>query len=320
MDGRACGWTDSAGYELKAKVGSLLDDFGDDVRSSKLGDFDQLVVGERVIFDGAGASGTAVIGILKEIFDNDDDEYAHVDETDESETNLFKEVTSCSGYAEYSYKSIPLTALKAYHGNYLRECIKRTRCHSVPTFLNSAVFDKIVCEKIEEEWRPLALGVLDKILTVVKECLKQLVDDNCPSTLGDLKMWFHGRLADTIDRMYCRTRELLETIVDSECTPYTNDVGIFENVNNYRNKTLLESIKKAVGRDDKVSFETIRIYFEANSHLDCEEHMARELQTILAAYGEGAANCFANFVPKMILSQMFKKDPCREPSSDGFSG
>lgn len=326
-------WTDKDGFSLRARLLKLFDDFGDAIHQTKLANYEKPNENDLVMMTEGVEGGVGVIGELLAIKKLNDGTSVGIIHPVDERTDIFYDPPTAY-LADYSkvtpkehvegdvyfvggiyfnmrnkrtYKQVPLTSVVAYHGNDLRSMFEKTRCHGLPIFINSFVFDKIITELVNEEWKPLVEELQDSVASLFNEFIEWVVRTQTPKYQDRLQAWVAKVLSDRVEEVYKDCDSFLKEKVENEISAYTNNHYLFENLIKLRTEPLLQSLKRAQNSNGFVAVSTIEAYFAMNQKLGCTEHAARELQTMVSAYGKVAGKRIADSIPQTIDNRVRTK-------------
>eukprot|EP01041_Mallomonas_annulata_P011923 gene11923-24975_t len=199
-----------------------------------------------------------------------------------------------------SFKEIKFMNVKADF-SWLSDLILKNTSRNLQVFLNADVFNSIVADFIKQDWLPLCQSLLDNISTAVTQLISSILEKIQSPHFLEFNRW----VKNTIDKLFNNLKELtllqLNHIIEGEFHPYTNNHYLFEIINKERNKPLRDAIK-ALSTDDTgtVSLAAVEALIERNERMSCEDHVLREMEITLDAYGKVAAKCAIDLFPKQI--------------------
>jgi len=127
-------------------------------------------------------------------------------------------------------------------------------------------------------------------------------------------------------KLHARERARLQSYIDDELDPYTQNHYLFENLANRRNRVLKESILLALQdgttshSDSAKNKDAIKMIvtsvFERNQKKSVDEHVAEEMEAVLELYGKVALKRVVDVVP-MSCRTIFRTAPdCIRQSLD----
>ena len=93
----------------------------------------------------------------------------------------------------------------------------------------------------------------------------------------------------------------VESVLDMDCNPYTQNHYLYENIKKKRNERLKRrAMKWLVGEDAiprKTAREIVNNVFDSNDNMSIQDHVAEEMEVVLDAYGE----CLSVFGVRVIV-------------------
>ena len=200
---------------------------------------------------------------------------------------------------------------------WLTRLIEKNRPYNLPIFLNPDLFDAIVAEQIEFEWKSPAMELLDFTAATMESACERFINgmemiNSLPSLVG----YLIRRSRDAVQSIKKDTLDELTKFIEREKDPYTQNHYLFENLSKLRTQRLLDEVLSSValhsGADSNVSTETLSLdiqsIFERNQRQSIDDHMAEEMLNALDSYGKVAFKRFVDTVP-MISIQIMQRFP-----------
>ena len=200
---------------------------------------------------------------------------------------------------------------------WLTRLIEKNRPYNLPIFLNPDLFDAIVAEQIEFEWKSPAMELLDLTAATMESACERFINgmemiNSLPSLVG----YLIRRSRDAVQSIKKDTLDELTKFIEREKDPYTQNHYLFENLSKLRTQRLLDEVLSSValhsGADSNVSTETLSLdiqsIFERNQRQSIDDHMAEEMLNALDSYGKVAFKRFVDTVP-MISIQIMQRFP-----------
>eukprot|EP01041_Mallomonas_annulata_P000492 gene492-922_t len=93
----------------------------------------------------------------------------------------------------------------------------------------------------------------------------------------------------------------INRIAEGEFHPFTNNHFLFKSINKARNKPLRDTIDALMPTNEGlVSLDAFKAIIDRNESMSCDEHILREMEITLDAYGKVAAKCAIDMFPKQI--------------------
>ncbi len=322
-------WLADDDHTLCARILALLDGFGESIMNTKLGNYDAPKLGEKVLIKAGlkNSGGMGIIGTLQGCSFRDDDgtKYCIVAGQDSNSIAAIKAIASgysfghdmsnVIGHDKKNYKvgdyCVPISLVTAYHGDWLRMEIQRTRCNSVPLFLNSDIFGNVISDLIKAKWHPTALTLFQNIITNCNNCFTWIAEHYVPTHQPGFVNWVQEQLKSVSNELETHGYDLIVTCVSSNVKcPYTNNPSLFETVFTARTAGLLTALEESTTRLSQghyVDLNTIKALFKTHQGLGSMEHLVREMQLIISSYGKVAAKRFADDIPQIIESEYVQK-------------
>jgi hypothetical protein len=198
---------------------------------------------------------------------------------------------------------------------WIQELIEENRPYKLPIFLNTEVFEQIVSDLIEQDWYAPSMRLLDRtadlMTTAADEYVQQI--DSIDSLPG-LRNFLAAKSSEIAAELKKDAKFDVIAFVDRECTPYTQNNYLIENISKLRSKRLMDEVLAMVGgygTIETAAVQTIiRNVFERNQARSMDDHMAEEMQHALNAYGKVAMKRFMDTIP-MICVDVLQSFPDR---------
>jgi hypothetical protein len=196
---------------------------------------------------------------------------------------------------------------------WISELIKQNRPYKLPIFINTYVFEAIVADLIEREWKTPTMDLLDctsKLMEAAAEAfIKELKE---VSPFHHLQTYLITKAVEVVDALTRETKSRLMEFVAREKVPYTQNHYLFENVCKLRSQRLMDEVTQALPKDEgrdvnlnpKTLRSTIKNIFQRNQERSVDDHMAEEMQHALNAYGKVALKRFIDTVPMICVEVM----------------
>ncbi|KAL7550828.1 hypothetical protein ACHAWF_014033 [Thalassiosira exigua] len=314
----------SAAFHLASK------DFQDELSSSKLANISSIKVGTEII---AISSGREVRGSV--CFMDENEDYVYLAE-EWSKIKTFEAVelskltlvrdkifVSNKGSKVYMAGSNPLQCyelrpisrkLARCDPQWIHELIEQNRPYSLPIFLNPDLFDAIVADQIENEWKEPSLELLQKCAGLMETRSENFINEmSMIKSLPSLREYLVRKSSEVVETHMKETEIELSKFLHRERSPYTQNHYLFENLSKLRTQRLMDEVLSSVARHtqpestDHLS-SAIRDIFERNQKKSISDHMAEEMMNALDSYGKVALKRFVDTVP-MICIQIMKRFP-----------
>jgi Dynamin family/Dynamin central region len=204
---------------------------------------------------------------------------------------------------------------------WIRKMIKKHRPYKLPIFVNTDVFEQIVRECIEKDWRGPCFKLVEATFKLLKSAMIGVLEDQSKlSSFPRLREFLLFRIERVADKQIGVCREKVEDYLRRESQPYTQNHYLNENVARLRSKRLEESLIEALALDsepggtgnDSVAKSSIKSVikgvFERNQKKSVDEHMGEDMQHALDAYGKVAMKRFIDVVP-MLCGDVLQNFP-----------
>ena len=201
---------------------------------------------------------------------------------------------------------------------WVRELIEKNRPFSLPIFLNPDLFDAIVADKIEDEWKGPTMKLLDSTALLMENASKRFISSMTNiKSLPSLSEYLVSTSSDIVESIKKETAEEISKFINREKTPYTQNQYLFENLAKLRSQSMLDEILSTVNRladnnntipDAGALAADITKIVEQNQKRSIDNHMADEMMNALDSYGKVAFKRFVDTVP-MIVVQIMKRFP-----------
>lgn len=209
------------------------------------------------------------------------------------------------------FVKIPLSDIRK-DPSWLKQEIEKNRTEDLLCFLNAEVFNAVIGNFIRDDWEPLCYDLLAKTVDLLVEttttALAATISDSQSSKLCTL---IEIRSADLIQSANQLAMTEIAAHLKMEMFPFTQDDELFVTIKKNRNKPLRVKLERCLLSEDKVplSYDQTKAVldgiFNRSENLLIDDHMAEEMEIILAAYG---AVCFKRVTDKtpMICQKMFR--------------
>lgn len=304
--------TNSSKSRPSAKFHSLSEKLQRTLNASKLANVSGIKVGTAVI---ACVDGEEVFDEVVYIEEEDDNiyvKYKAILEEDVSRHSSWKNVEpgrafrtkdSCrviikrDGGSFDELEPISRTDVRS-NPQWITDMIKKNRPYSLPIFLNQGVFNAIVAQQIENEWVQPSYDLLDSTAKLMEITAKGFIlKMGLIGSLPSLANFLLQKSSDVIETIKYDTKKELQKLLHRECTPYTQNHYLFENVSKLRTERLMNEVLSTLthhcGTGAKMQQEAspdnlqlaVRTIFETNQKKSVDEHMAEEMQNALDGYG-----------------------------------
>eukprot|EP01040_Poterioochromonas_malhamensis_P005984 gene5984-6431_t len=204
-------------------------------------------------------------------------------------------------YDYLRYLPFSVEEVEVDHTQWIREEILKFRNHQLPVFLSYEVFTSIAGNLVFTEWKKFAMDLSKNIFVVLERCLQDTVNSTVKGTTLELHRWFSVTLEKIMVDIKQRTMDHVLKILDDEINqPYTQNHYLFETISKKRSTNLTLTLKRLADSQNKVDLNAVLGVLNANEKLSCEDHIAREMELILCAYGKVAAKRVIDQIPMTI--------------------
>ena len=307
-----------------AKLHDGCSAFMDNVREGSLGTIKKIVEGAQVLVTSAKGDVRGEVVFLHQDFANVD----FVDEKDRTTDVLFdyvgyqaqerldKDDVWSDGekvYVAREHNSFDLLKNIPFHRirtdpSWLKEKIAEGRTDDLACFLNVDMFKSIVGDFIEEDWKPQCRMLVDQTsdicMAAVSESLDKIADRGRFPQLRVLVRKHSERAAQDLLR---EAKKQVETHLEVEKHPYTQDQELVENIASARHRGLKRELEAALRLDQEEGgvYDTTAIktivdgVFERNRLKSVEDHMAEDMELVLESYGKIATKRVIDQTPQI---------------------
>lgn len=205
---------------------------------------------------------------------------------------------------------------REFDNSNLKEKIANARtCSSLPIFLSPEVFESIVSDSVEENWRNPSLDVLDRVSALLCDAVRTVVENERQfKHFPRLRLFVERNIEHTLDNSVSMAREKIIDFVCHEKVPYSQNHYLNENFAKLRSTYLQEMMEDAFAESDGSTFRyntviaIIKGVFETNQRMSPDDHMAQDMGFALISYGKVASKRFIDTVP-MICQDMIMALP-----------
>ncbi len=204
-------------------------------------------------------------------------------------------------YDYLKYLPFSLEEVELDHTQWIREEILKFRNHQLPVFLSYEVFTSIAGNLVFTEWKKFAIELAKNIFVALERCLQDTVNSTVKGTTLELQRWFSVTLEKIMVDIKQRTMDHVLKILDDETNqPYTQNHYLFETISKKRLTKLTLTLNRLADSQNKLDLNDVLGLLHANEKLSCEDHVAREMELILCAYGKVAAKRVIDQIPMTI--------------------
>ena len=228
-------------------------------------------------------------------------------------------VAKTSGLSRSFYQLLPISLkLARIDPQWICELIEKNRPYNLPIFLNPDLFNAIVADKIENEWKTPATKLLLSTVMLMERASSRFIKGlDMIKSLPPLTNYLITTSSEVLDTIKEETEQEILKFIEREKTPYTQNHYLFENLNKLRTQRLLDAAKASIllhtDDEDVITnssslISDIQQLFEVNQKRSIDDHMAEEMSNALDSYGKVAFKRFVDSVP-MIAVQIMKRFP-----------
>eukprot|EP00977_Amphora_coffeiformis_P028901 scaffold37799_cov176-Amphora_coffeaeformis.AAC.5 len=220
-------------------------------------------------------------------------------------------------------RKIPLTCVRT-DPSWLKDHMAQHRTDDLACFLNVDVFQNIVQDFIEEDWRPHCMSFLD----MLREILHTAIHGAWQNSLLRCNVRHYPALQAFIlqecdhvqTKLLQHAKQQVEAHLRVEQHPYTQDDLLFRNLAAARQQSLRQELEVALGLANDVNppsksnvvtlstkaiSEIIDDVFARHETRPVEDHLAAEMEMVLASYGQIATRRVIDRTP-MIGWEVFR--------------
>lgn len=209
-------------------------------------------------------------------------------------------------------RKIPFSQIRS-DPHWLKERITENRTSELPCFLNVDIFKNIVCEFIEEDWRPHCSELLRETGNALSEAVKEAIQTSIPSDrYPQLHELVNKQCRQAASSLMEEADRQLQSHLSLEKHPYTQDPTLFQNITEARNRVLKQELYSTLRLEQDAVYDTSAIrdlidqVLEKQKKRSVEDVMAEELEHVLSSYGEVATRRVMDRVP-MICWESFRQ-------------
>eukprot|EP01041_Mallomonas_annulata_P004805 gene4805-9581_t len=280
-------WRNDEGYTLCAYIQQLKVEFANNILTSRLSNVSTLKVGSKVVVTCPTSKATCQGTITKM-----EKDYCFVEPIDRYH-NICYDFSNRARQIKYTNVRSDIA--------WLSELILKNKSRHLQTFLNADVFNSIIADFIKKDWLPHCHALLDGISDVFMEFLGDTFEKMCLSAFPEFNRWIQDATEKLFATMKKQTLSYLNFSLEGEFHPFTNNHYLFEIINKARNKPLRDVIEE-IPVDDKglIPLAAVKAVLDHNERMSCDEHVLREMEITLDAYGKVAAKCVIDLFPKQI--------------------
>ena len=188
---------------------------------------------------------------------------------------------------------------------WINELIEKNRSFHLPSFIDPDVFEAIVGEKMESEWRTPAMKLLDFTASLMVRSSSNFINSvKTMKSLPSLTDYLIRTSSEVVETIKEETANEISKFIEREKTaPFTQNHYVFENLIKLRSKPLMDDLLSSIRSlspdgDDRVSTNDVTAailnIFEKNERRSIDDHMSEELMNALDSYGKVAYKRFVD--------------------------
>lgn len=220
-------------------------------------------------------------------------------------------------------RKVPLSCVRT-DPSWLKVHMAQHRTDDLACFLNVDVFQNIVNDFIEEDWRPHCMGFLDKLHNILHTAVQgawhaSLLECNV-RRYPDLQVFILQECERVQTKLLQQAQQQVEAHLRVERHPYTQDDLLFRNLASARQQSLRQELEVALGlangndpspNANPKALSTAAIadviddVFARHETRSVEDHLAAEMEMVLASYGQIATRRVIDRTP-MIGWEVFR--------------
>lgn len=231
-----------------------------------------------------------------------------------------------------SLKKIPLYNIRT-DPSWLKERIISNRTDDLTCFHNADVFKCIIEEFTNDEWLPNCINLLQTAKTIISFTLIDSIEYIMPNINHEfryhhLRSSIQKKCEQVLNQLYDDAFVQLNSHLEFEKHPYTQDTTFVENIIQSRNSRLKREIEIALQLDgdhdndnnDNDAYNTTRHeiqeiinnVFEHNNNqynavISMDDILAEEMENILNSYGKIATQRVIDRTPMIIWNTLFRQ-------------
>lgn len=195
--------------------------------------------------------------------------------------------------------------------DWLKQLIKRNRTPDIPCFLNSSLFNAVVSTLIEDEVKPLCTKLLQGTADSYKALLLNTIQKSASGPFSALTAEMLEFVKQSYAKILMQIESRLHGSLSMDKVPFTQNHYLFENIVKKRNEPLLamlSSLAKPCQSAENFNEVAKAAICAADANKSIDDHVAFEMQIVLASYGKVASKRFIDIVP-MMVRDMVREGP-----------
>ena len=212
---------------------------------------------------------------------------------------------SASGYQLLGF-SVDMVELDP---TWLKELIAENPTTDLPCFVNARVFNTIVAEMVEDQWKPLCESLIRSRHTALSQMVTNLVNEAFPESYEYLRHVVLDKVNQVLQEWESASLLSAATALQREKTPFTLNHYLFDNIAKLRNSRLKNRLMRMVKGKTEGIEGIVQAVFDSVEKMSLEDCIAHEMQIVLDAYGKVAAKRVMDEVPMIFRDQCLQLMP-----------
>ena len=186
---------------------------------------------------------------------------------------------------------------------------QKHRTYSVPIFGNESVFNSIIAEAIDAQWKQPTLEMVHKISKAVGISVEKILnDDKSLASFPKLLSFLKRESQKVIKALTVTALEQVGLFIEHQKIPYTQDNRLFKSIQSKRNDImcslietqLLCSESNTIHRSE--AMQIVKKAFDQQKSKTLDQYLASEMAHAIGGYGMIAVKRFADEVPMTCAS------------------
>ena len=172
---------------------------------------------------------------------------------------------------------------------WIKELIAENPTTDLPCFLNARVFNTIVAEMVEDQWRPLCESLIHSRHTALSQIVTNLANEAFPESYEYLRHVVLDKVNQVLQEWESASLLSAATALQREKTPFTLNHYLFDNIAKLRNRRLKNRLMRMVKGKTEGIEGIVQAVFDSVEKMSLEDCIAHEMQIVRDAYGKVAA-------------------------------
>jgi GTPase SAR1 family protein len=187
--------------------------------------------------------------------------------------------------------------------DWIKALNQKHRTYAVPVFANETVFNSIIADAIDQQWKKPSLEVVVKVSNAVSVSVQKLLKAEASlARFPKLLAFLLRECQKVIDSQTKVVNERVEQFIRCEKIPYTQDDQLFQNIQSQRYElTNILITSKLASEGDKIktseATKIVKNAFDKEKSKTLDEFQAFEMANAIGAYGKVAVKRFCDHVP-----------------------